>query len=331
MPSNGHNFQCDSLRHCCGVKAVYLGVSDRVGGVFLTSLLRRGDLLLHGLVRSRADGLVEGIFLFLIMIALIPLVTRLRMQAFHHYGAIGLLKQEYRWVALFNGAQSSFAANSLVRIAKIHEMLNHHENALLTYQTIETTFPSFANRGRGGVMLHRAIGQSLMRLGRLPEALESHRVALQLTKAHHAHAILIQADLNAIAGIFELMGNLPAALAKRLEAWCVLEEIGHTQSAAAAICLTRMAHTYELMGDLDVALKKLETALRIFIAIEGEFPRSTTVARLYTRIGNLQVAMGNPAVEIFRHAIEVYRRSGMSDEHSALANLLRRSEAIEHV
>jgi tetratricopeptide (TPR) repeat protein len=253
------------------------------------------------------------------------------MRAFHQLGAIELLKKEYHWVALLNGSQSSFAANALLRIAKVYEMLNQFEEALATLQTIQTTFPRVANLGRGGIMLHRSMGRILMRLGRFPEALEALQAALQLTKLEPAHAVLIQADLNAIAIVLEKMGKLSDAIVKRQEAWQVLDDIGHTQAVTAAVCLTRMASTYEVMDQRDAALEKLEDALAIHIVNEGEFPRSTAVARLHNRIGNLQLVMGKSGVEHFRQAIEVYRRGGMSDEQTALASLLRKVGADDNV
>ena len=268
--------------------------------------------------------------MFLVIISFTPAVMHLRMRTFRQLGAIGLLKKEHHWVALLNGTQSSFAANSLLRIAKVYEMLNQLEEALTTLQAI-TTFPCVANPGRGGIMLHRAMGRILMRLGRFPEALEALQTALQLTKLQPAHAILIQADLNAIAVVHEKMGNLSDAIATRQEAWQVLDDIGHTQVVTAAVCLTRMASTYEIMDQQDAALEKLEGALAIYIINEGEFPRSTMVARLHNRIGNLQTAMGKSGAEHFRQAIEVYRRGGMSDEHTALASLLRKVGADDNV
>jgi tetratricopeptide (TPR) repeat protein len=253
------------------------------------------------------------------------------MRSFRKLGAIGLLKEEHRWVALLNGQQSSFAANSLVRIAKVHELLNQSDDALATYQTIESSFPHFANRGRGGIMLRRAMGRIFMGLERFPEALDTFETALQLTKLQPTHAIFIQADLNAIAVVHEKMGNLSDALAKRQEAWKELDDIGCTQVVTAAVCLTRMASTYESMQQRELALEKLEMALAIYILNEGEFPRSATVARLHNRIGNLLVTMGRSGTEHFRQAIEVYRRGGMSDEHTALASLLRKIGAEDNV
>lgn len=281
--------------------------------------------------RSPTNWMLETSLVSLLMVLCFPLRMKLRMRSFRKLGAVGLLKEEHRWVTLLNGQQSSFAANSLVRIAKIHELLNQPDEALATYQAIESTFPRVANHGRGGIMLRRGMGRILMRLERFPEALETFEAALQLTKLQPAHAIFIQADLNAIAVVYEKMGNFPDALTKRHEAWQELDAIGCTQVVTAAVCLTRMASTYESMQQGDLALEKLEGALAIYILNEGEFPRSTTVARLHNRIGNLQVTMGQSGAEHFRQAIEVYRRGGMSDEHTALASLLRKIGAEDNV
>lgn len=137
----------------------------------------------------------------------------------------------------------------------------------------------------------------------------------------------IHSDTHAVA--HENIGSFDEALRKREEAWQALEDRGLTQMQDAAQCLMKMASTHEALGQLDLALEKMNGALAICLLNEGEFPRSSSVARLYTRVGHLKQSTGMSGSESFRLAIEKYLRGGMSDENLLLTSLVQQQQKVD--
>lgn len=210
-------------------------------------------------------------------------------------------------------------------------MLNEPEQALEVYQSVLSDYDVLCRLPPSGAIVHRTIGLLQYRTGQFPEALESLGAALEAQQVQSGHVLRLHDDFHAIAAVHEKMGNLDAALEKRQGAWQVLADQGYTQLWDAGLCLTKMAATYEAMGHLDLAMEKLEGALEILLLNEGEFPRTSTVARLYSRIGTLEEKMGSSGNDHFSLAVEVYRRGGMSDEHPILLALLPKQKGSDDI
>eukprot|EP00549_Striatella_unipunctata_P025883 CAMPEP_0118721506 /NCGR_PEP_ID=MMETSP0800-20121206/30771_1 /TAXON_ID=210618 ORGANISM="Striatella unipunctata, Strain CCMP2910" /NCGR_SAMPLE_ID=MMETSP0800 /ASSEMBLY_ACC=CAM_ASM_000638 /LENGTH=223 /DNA_ID=CAMNT_0006629399 /DNA_START=505 /DNA_END=1176 /DNA_ORIENTATION=+ len=220
-----------------------------------------------------------------------------------------------------------------MNLARCYEAMNKPEEALRLYKSIEIDFSTLCRKPPGGVKFYRSMGAVLFRLGRLEDAIEAFEKAVSVQRMQRKTAIKAQTLTSTIASIYERMGNMEKSLEKRQEAWKILLEADQgncSNSMSAGGCLVRLAATHKAMGNQQLSLETLQKALGIYLLNEGEFPSSNTVARLYCRIGDLQVEMGRieQGKESYNLAIDVYRRGGMSDDHATLFSLIGKADSI---
>lgn len=254
-----------------------------------------------------------------------------RSYRFRRLGPIKYLRRQHAIIASLCGKQSCSAANSLVCIGLVYELLNEPENALQTFELVGTTFPVVSSSIRGNSLLQRAIGRVLTKLGRFAEALERLESSVHLAQLEPKSPTRLASDLHAIAAVHHKMGHPEKAIKWRQDAWGVVEKRGHGHVLEAVRCLLKVAATYEAMGDLTRALEAMEHALSIYLRNDGEFSSRAAVARLHIKIGALQVKMGQSGDDAFGEAIIVYRRGGMSDANPTMVDLLRKTEQPDQI
>ena len=188
-----------------------------------------------------------------------------RIQRFNRLGPIKYLLHQHSIIVTVCGKDSCPAANSLICIGLIHELLHEPERALESFQSIHNSFSSPSSKGRGRSLLQRAIGRALVKLDRFPEALEVLKTSVGVSQLERKSCIRFSLDLHTIADIYNKMGDLQKAVEWRQHAWNVTKEEGNEHSLDGARCLVKLATTYEISGDTHQALKHAEQAMSMYL------------------------------------------------------------------
>ena len=187
-------------------------------------------------------------------------------------------------------------------------------------------FP-ICRRDACGALFQARVGKTLYAMGRYTEALEAFETAMTLrNKLEKANFVLrLQNDLHWIGQTNEKLGNYQQALK-------ALQERGHKQGLHTAKSLARIGSVCECVGRLEEAHDYLGQALELYLLNVGDFPRSKSVAEVYTALGNVAEQRGDSvtAVENYRLGVEVYQRGGRSEQDKLVQNLIRKISDLEH-
>ena len=246
-----------------------------------------------------------------------------------------------------------------LRLGYYHELRSEYSEAISCYHRFLEEYPFIRNEP-GGIVVLKALGRVYYSLGRYEKAFEYHTKAVQLRRLKDvpSRPSQCQQDYHILGQTLRALGKYSEALGSYQEAVNLLKQRGYDQTIDIAKSYVKIGEVYQLMiggernNNIDNAIQAYHQALEIYLLNVGEFPRTSSIAKIYAQLGDLYLGRKkkkirtasssknaqahreqNPANQdnneddttmIENHwnaAIEVYRRGGKTDEDREIIQL----------